>query len=198
MPEEKTWQKNAGSQIILDSIFAALAAALVGIVVGPEFRDVVDHSLAPLRNWLQFAELSLQLFSFFLFAMSAEGTANAYEEKDVHKFVYYLLWYNVGVVCIGLGLAILVGAHFVTHIASVCQRVTPGLPLCRIEDFIVLLMIVVFVICLWNWIRDAWWLTVCSKEEFTEYLQMLTDENPNPKPRPTLVMKVFYKVRSLW
>jgi len=33
MAEDKTWQKNAGSQIVLDSIFAALAAVWVTFAI---------------------------------------------------------------------------------------------------------------------------------------------------------------------
>jgi len=115
---EKTWEKSAPSQIILNSIFAALSAVLVTIVIG----DSLPPDLKYWENKCKFVELLLALFSFFLFAMSAEGTTNAYEEKNVQKYVYYLLFYNVGVIFIGSAVAILVGAHFVEHLGNLLRK----------------------------------------------------------------------------
>jgi hypothetical protein len=99
---EKTWEKSVPPQIILNSIFAALSGVLIALAI--------SNSVPPDLKTL--AGLLLALLSFLLFAMSAEGTTNAYDEKDVRKYVYYLLLYNVGVVCVGFAIAILVADHF--------------------------------------------------------------------------------------
>jgi hypothetical protein len=77
--EDKTWQKSAPAQITLDSIFAALAAIWITIAIADN-----------IHTKLKFFEILCSLFSFFLFAASAKGTTNAYDERDVVKYVYYL------------------------------------------------------------------------------------------------------------
>jgi hypothetical protein len=89
---DTTWQKNAPSQIVLNSIFAALAGILLGL-------SLQDPSAG---TWHKLVELTFSLFSFLLFARSAEGTTDALDEKDVRQFVYYLLWYNLAVILLGV------------------------------------------------------------------------------------------------
>ena len=43
-----------------------------------------------------------------LFAISAEGTVTAYDEKDGVKFVYYLVWYNIGVILVANAIGLVV------------------------------------------------------------------------------------------
>jgi hypothetical protein len=78
--KDSTRQRNAGSQIVLDSIFAALA----GIWITFALPDQVSASIRAF-------EVSCSLISFFCFAISAEGTTTAFDEWDVLKYVYYLL-----------------------------------------------------------------------------------------------------------
>jgi MFS family permease len=189
---EKTWEKSAPSQIILNSIFAALSAVLVTLVIS-------DSLPADLKYWetkFKFAELLLALFSFFLFAMSAEGTTNAYDEKDVRKYVYYLLFYNLGVVFIGFALAIFVGAHFVEHLGHFLRTNVYTLSQRAAQNIIVAIYVPMFVALQWNWLRDAHWLCCSSDAEFHRYLQELEDE-VQPQPDPTCLMKLFYRRRNL-
>jgi hypothetical protein len=72
---ENTWQKNAPSQIVLDLIFAALAALWITVALQ-------EHPYVAIKV----LELTSTLLSFFFFAISAEGTVTAYDEKDVIKF----------------------------------------------------------------------------------------------------------------
>src|SRR5437870_12138359 len=74
--KESTWQRNAASQIVLDSIFAALA----GIWITFALPDNI-----PTR--IRFIEVLCSLLSFFCFAVSAEGTTTAYDEWDLMKYV---------------------------------------------------------------------------------------------------------------
>ncbi|MGO9266215.1 MAG: hypothetical protein ACLQBA_15280 [Candidatus Binataceae bacterium] len=191
-PPDTTWQKNAPSQIILNSIFAALAAVLVAIAI----PDTLDGDARVFQNWIKFAELALLIFSFLLFAISAEGTTTSCDEKDVRKYVYYMFWYNCGVISLGFALALLVGAHFVTHIASFLHRsLLLCLPVSSIEHLTIGLFIIAFGFFLWNWIRDARWLIFGDEAEFQEYLEELRDERP-PVPAPTRMMKLFYRIRN--
>jgi hypothetical protein len=64
--DDKTWQKSAGAQVVLDSIFAALAAIWITFAIQDS-----------LHTKLKFIEIACSLFSFFLFAISAEGTINS-------------------------------------------------------------------------------------------------------------------------
>jgi len=94
---DKTWQKNAPSQIVSNSIFAALAGVLIVF-------SIQDTSL---RNLFKFSDLILSTLSFLVFAISAEQSVIALDEKDVKKYVYYLLWYNLGVIFLGASVAIM-------------------------------------------------------------------------------------------
>jgi len=76
-PPDTTWQKNAPSQIVLDSIFATLAGILIGL-------SLQDSSAG---TWHRLVELFLSLFAFILFARSAEGTTDALDQRDVRQFL---------------------------------------------------------------------------------------------------------------
>jgi hypothetical protein len=130
--------------------------------------------------------------------MSAEGTTNAYEEKDVRKYVYYLLSYNLGVIFIGFAIAILVGVHFVEHLGNILTWTSLGALSQRaaeISAILALFVIDIFVLQ-WNWLCDAWWLCRSSDADFRGYLQELEDE-VEPRAAPTRLMKLFYKRRNL-
>ena len=77
--------------------------------------------------------------------MSAEGTTNAYDEKDVRKYVYYLLFYNLGVVFIGSAIAILVGVHFVEHLGNFLRK-SVGTLSKRAAEVIILVLYVPIVL----------------------------------------------------
>jgi Gpi18-like mannosyltransferase len=178
--EDKTWQKNAGSQIVLDSIFAALAAVWITLAI-PE----------GIHTKLKFFEVVCSLLSFFCFAASAEGTTTAYDEKDVVKFVYYLLWYNLGVILIGLAIAALVFAHFEEHFLRFIGSSLPS-----ISPHVTLLLLPFiyggfFFLLLWQWIRDAVWLLFASKVGFQSYLKELNDEEVPELHRRWLMRRIF-------
>jgi hypothetical protein len=181
--EDKTWQKSAPAQITLDSIFAALAAIWITIAIADN-----------IHTKLKFIEILCSLFSFFLFAVSAEGTTNAYDERDVLKYVYYLLWYNIGVLLIGAAMGALIFAHFSGHLLRFVGDGLWYLPPLVIESLITMVYIAFFVVLLWNWIRDARWILWTDEASFDAYLKELTDE-ADPEPNRHWLMKVVFKKR---
>jgi hypothetical protein len=178
---EKTWQKNAPSQIVLDSIFAALAGVLIVFSV---------QDLSP-GTWHKFLALLCSLFSFLLFARSAEGTTTALDEKDPRQYVYYLLWYNLGVILLVAAIGILFVTYFLKHFVSFAERRLPVL-LSDYLTYAIITMLVIFSFALIKpWIVDAFWIVRAKREEFDEYLDELEDK-VIPKPDPTRLFKIFY------
>jgi len=180
MAEDKTWQKNAGSQIVLDSIFAALAAVWVTFAI----QD-------GLHTRLKFVEVVCSLLSFFFFAISAEGTTTAYDERDVLKFVYYLFWYNIGVVLIGGAIGALIFAHFEPHVLKYRAWVATYMSSTTFIRSIRVAYFGCFLILLWRWIHDGCWLLFKNQEAFCDYLRELNDEQ-KPEPHHHLVMRVIF------
>jgi hypothetical protein len=116
---DKTWEKNAATQVVLNSIFAALAAVWITVALG-EDKDVT--------TWVKFFETVAALFSFLLFAISAEGTTTASDEHDVLKYVYYLVWYNVGVVLLSFAIGLFVFERFEPGSGPATIDPPPGAP----------------------------------------------------------------------
>jgi hypothetical protein len=183
MPTEKIWQKNAASQIVLDSIFAALAVVWITVALPDN-----------IPTKLKFVELIFSILSFFIFASSAEGTTNAYEENDLLKFVYYLLWYNIGVILIGLAIGALVYHHFVGHLVRFVGPILWCLPPFLIHLTVLILWLLLGVFFLWRWLYDAWWLLCKNKQEFADYLKELNDDQ-TPKHQRHWLMRVLFRRR---
>jgi hypothetical protein len=177
MEADKTWQKNAASQIVLNSIFAALAALWITIAVQP---DSTNPSIM-----IKILEVVLSLASFFLFATSAEGSTNACDEKDVVKYVYYLFWYNVGVILIGIAIGLFLLQRFKHHLA-----VLPS----GLIFIIYLAYAAVFVALLWSWICDSHWILCIDNAAFQDYLKELSDEK-KPERNHGCVMRFVFRRR---
>ena len=182
MVPDTTWQKNAASQVVLDSIFAALAAI---------WLTTIPTSLP---TELRFLEVLCSLFSFFLFAISAEGTITAYDEKDVLKFVYYLLWYNIGVIVIGGAIWILIFAQFEGYFLRFTDSLFPRLDPIVYRMLVPLIFIASFIVFLWNWFRDACFIMCKSREGFSDYLKELNDE-AEPRPDHHWLMRQIFRKR---
>ena len=182
---DTTWQKNASSQIALDSIFAALAALWITVAYQ------VGSSTT-----CRFVEMLLSLLSFFFFAVSAEGTITAYDEKDVLKFVYYLFWYNIAVVLIGAAIGMFVYLHFDSHIVNYVSSLFGPSYRCSMNVIVFIGYCLSFFALLWNWLRDAGWIIVSSEEEFKGYLLELNDEKA-PVPHRRWIMRHVFKKRLL-
>lgn len=178
---DATWQRNAPSQIVLDSIFAALTGVLLVF-------SVQDGSPG---TWHRFFELTFSLFSFLLFARSAEGTTNALDEKDVRQYVYYLLWYNLAVIFLVVAIAILVYAYFSSHFFSFLHRHLSLLSTCELQASIALVFVFLFLAILKCWIRDFLWIIRAGREEFGAYLDELEDRK-KPKPEPSYLFNLWY------
>jgi hypothetical protein len=177
---EKTWEKNAPSQIVLNSIFAALDGALIVIII----QDAQSTS------W-QLLSLTLLVASFFLFAVSAEKGVVALDEHDVKKYAYYMLPYNLGVICGGVAIELLTYARFD---AKVQVWLTPRFGVC--SRWISLLgWLIAGVIFMWTWIGDVWWMFFCKQQDFDMWLEELEDKH-SPKHDHGRLMKLFYSMRE--
>jgi hypothetical protein len=176
---DSPWQKNAGSQIVLDSIFAALAAVWITFAIGDD----------KISNVLKFFETGTALLSFFFFAISAEGTTNACDEDDVVKYVYYLLWYNAGVVLIAIAILVLshFDPHFVTFLGSWFWYLRPAV----LRVAIHLVYVSFFFMVLWRWIHDFIWLLFKKRSSFDLYLKELAGEAPPERNRHWLMRRAF-------
>jgi len=166
MIDNVTWQKNAGSQIVLDSIFAALAAVWVTIVL--------TNPIQNMNAWFKGTEGFSSLTSFFLFSISAEGSLTASDENDVIKYLYYLLWYNIGVILLGLALT-LFAYERMQHFIIAALEDWPGIAhFLGLFDFAI--YVIVMIVVLWRWICDARFLLCTDDAEFQSYVEELTDK----------------------
>jgi hypothetical protein len=181
-PPEAIWEKNAPSQIVLNSIFAALDGALIVIVLQDREATSGSHLLS----------LFLLVVSFFFFAVSAEKTVVALDERDIKKYAYYLLPYNLGVICGGVAVELITYLRFGN---TVHVRLVPcfGVYSSWISG---LLWLGTPVIFMWIWIHDAYWLVSCKQHDFDAWLEELEDKR-STKPDHTPLMKLFYWVRGL-
>lgn len=166
---EKTWQRNAPSQIILNSIFAALDGILIPL------------AFTSLQFPYAYIVIALLVCSFFLFAISAEQTLNALDEKDVKKYIYYMFWYNLGVIFLGLSIATAVYVYF---FAKASWYVVIGY-----------FMAFCFVF-LHRWFKDSYWLLRKRKADFLEYFDELEDR-VKPEPETPIFMRCFYKCKGI-
>ncbi len=174
--EEKTWEMNAPSHIALNSIVAALSGALIVLIVqGPEAT-----------KW-EFLSLVLLTGSFFFFAISAEQTVNALDERDVKKYVYYMLLYNLGVILLGVAIELLAYAHFNPWVLA-------RLP-SWFSPVVAWVWLVLPAFFLWTWIKDSKALLCASKEDFDAWLRELEDEQ-KAVPEHSVFMRTFYNIRK--
>jgi len=181
MQAETTWQKSASSQIVLDSIFAGLAAVWITIAIND----------SEMSNAWKCLDGACSLLSFFVFAISAEGTTNAYEERDVLKFVYYMLWYNVGVILIATAIEILTLSHFGSHILSRVGSSLSCVPPNILQILIWMGYGVFWFVLLWRWLYDSYFLLCASPQKFKNLLNELDDKSPPEFDRHWLMRQVF-------
>lgn len=178
--EDKTWLKNASAQITLNSIFAAFVGVFIALAT-------TDNALSELYK-LQFIEICLLLISFVMFALSAECTLDALDEKDVKKYVYYMLWYNIAVILLGISMAILIYAHF---FAALKKYISPAHPWITYVIFILF-----FLVLFWKWFNDTWWLIRATNKKMTAFLDELEGKT-EPKSNPSCLMRKFYESKDL-
>ncbi len=181
-PPEAIWEKNAPSQIVLNSIFAALDGALIAIIL--QDREATS-------GW-HLSSLFLLVVSFFFFAVSAEKTVVALDERDVRKYAYYLLPYNLGVICGGVAVELMMYTRFDDRVHG---WLAPWFGVCS-RWISVLLWLAAAVTFMWTWIRDARWLFFCKQKDFEAWLEELEDKRSS-EPDHGCFMKLFYRVRGL-
>jgi hypothetical protein len=156
---EKPWVKNAPNLLIVNTIFAALAGILLVLVF--QVPELNCHWLWPLL---------LLLLAFLFFAWSAEEITTAIDEKDVYKYVYILIFYNLGVITLFGGLASIIHYKY------------------QVNGWLVL---VITIILLYRpWLRDICFL-IFRQQKFLVYLEELLG-NQGPDKDHSILMRFFY------
>jgi hypothetical protein len=178
---ETTWERSAPSQIVLNSIFAALDGALIVIIIQDPAASSGHH----------LCSLALLVVSFALFAVSAEKCVVALEERDVKKYAYYMLPYNLGVILGGAAIEILIYSRFdgklqgwVSPYAGGCSRWVS-----------LICWLLVAVVLMWTWIHDVYWLFASGRKDYEVWLEELEDKH-NPQQDHSRLMKMFYGLRG--
>jgi hypothetical protein len=174
------WHESAPNQIILNSIFAALAGVLITVIMSDGSDEV------PSFCW-KFIELISLLLSFVLSALSAEQTVNALDENDVKKYVYYMLVYNLAVILLGLAFGILIYVHFINGLIAYFLPAHP----CIVKVSFVLLFLVLF----WHWLDDICWLLCADHKKITNYLNELEGKR-RAEPEHSCLLKLFYRLKK--
>jgi hypothetical protein len=140
--------------------------------------------------------MTCSLLAFLLFAGSAEGTTTAYDEKDLLKYVYFLLWYNLGVILIGGAIGALLYFEFKCHYLNFLESNLHASPWLS-HALLYCGFGVAFFVCFWRWIRDFWWLLFREKSKFDEYLRELKDEDGDSlRDEHGIVMRLVFRHRG--
>jgi hypothetical protein len=161
---EKPWIKNAPTLILVSSIFAALAGALFGITLG-------DASTTHYLPSILFA------ISFWLFALSAEEITTAIDDQDVKRYVFLVVFYNLGVVMLFAGSAVLIYFKFSTSLW--------------------LTVLITSAAIIYPWGRDlCFLLNPWNKEEMENYLDELEGRR-EPQTAGGFIAKIFYRIKGI-
>lgn len=171
--DESVWQRNAPTQIILNSILAALDGILI------------PWAFDSLRRPYSYMVIALLVCSFFLFAVSAEQTLNAPDENDVRKYIYYMLWYNIGAILLGLSIALAIYVNFDVRTHGIAPW------------YVVVAYLVLFsFLFLHRWVKDSYWLLRERKTSFKDCIDELEDRR-RPKQEVPMFMRWFYKSKGI-
>jgi hypothetical protein len=221
---EKRWTKNAPNLIVINSIFAAIAGVLIIFVLQDLQSDCYQYF-----NWhfkLPPLPLFPLLFSFFLFALTAERIAEAVEEKNTDEYVAYFPPYNFAVFLLFWGINWTVYCKY--NVSLIIPSVLFSFAFISIflrsdyfwrwfKALFVFLWAVYFylVVCYgykfsnpglsslfiggflsFPWIHDGLWLLFVPKCEFKGYLKEL-DGIIEPSPdTPHMWERLFYWLRA--
>lgn len=101
MMREKRWRVSAPAMLTVNSIFAALSAFFIALVLqGKESWGQVEYSLALLSA------------ATFLFVLTAEKITEALDDDDVYKHVAYMAPYNFAVSFFFIAVAFLIDIKY--------------------------------------------------------------------------------------
>jgi len=164
---EKPWIKNAPSLIVVNSIFATLAGVLLAFVLQ-------DHCLTKL-----FPCVWLFAMSFFLFALTSEGITTAIDEDDVRRYVFLMIPYNIGVILLLVGVAVLI-YYKCEFSKNLCLTVTVTL---------------LFTMCPWG--KDLCFLcNPVNKNEFKTYIEEL-EGRKIPIKKPGWLARFYFWIKGI-
>ena len=113
------------------------------------------------------------VISFFLFVLVSEQITTAMDEKDVRRYVFILLLYNLGVLALFVGLAVLIFIRY---------KISPWFTLS------------IFPFIYYPWIHDFYWIlnpfrNKKLKHKLSDYLKELTGEIFPPEPERNFFTK---------
>jgi len=134
------WLQNANSMLVLYSILAATCGVFIAIVIQ-------DQDKLSCYWWCPLSVLGL---SFFLFIFSAEAVSEALDHKDVEKYISTHILYNLGVICLIIGIVFILFFRY------------------QLNCFI----FTVFVFS-WHWWKDTFILLTESEANHKKYIQSL-------------------------
>jgi hypothetical protein len=174
--QDPPWVKNSGSILIVYTILAAIATAIL-------IYALADKDLIKFPNYL-FIEAPLT-FSIVLFIYSAEKITDAVDELDVKKLVYNFWIYNTAVVLLNFGLFSTIYLKFFT----------PPTELLSKQFLYLLAFIIIFLLATKKWIGDFFWLLFKNKKGFHDYLQEL-EGNVEAEEDQGWGMYLFYLFRK--
>ncbi len=160
---KEPWIKNAPQLLVVNSILAALSGILIGLVIQDEnhFGSSWYIPMIPL------------VLSFLIFVLVSEQITTALDEKDVKRYVFILLLYNLGVLALFVGLSTLV---FIRYKLSSWYT------------------IIIFPFIYYPWIHDFLWIlnplrNNKLKQKLSDYLKELTGEIFPPEPERNFFTK---------
>ena len=221
---KKHWEINAPTNIVVNSIFAAIAGILFVFVL----QDTHLSSSEGRYLSLPF------LFSFFFISWAAERTTDALDKKDTKKYVAYFLPYNIGVILLFLGICLIFLQRYDSSLiilffvylllcyplwfflwfildfehsfwpilavsillAGICLRAWQWYNFCFGQSLVAGLMGLIFLGFSSPWLVDSWYIVCWKEEDFNEYLKEL-EGTIKPSTDPHKWEGLFYGLRKI-
>jgi hypothetical protein len=165
--KSKPWKENIGYLLTVYSILGALSALLIGLVL--QSGDFANSWKLP---------ISFLSFSFFCLILAAEKTTDALDENDVEKYLFCLVFYNIGVTCLIYGISFIIYFKYFINVrlwAWVAVTAIPALP----------------------WLRHLSYLFFKPEKEFRKYVEELGGTEEIDRDWGIFI-KLFYGLRSMF
>src|SRR5580692_8224326 len=114
MPEQTPpWKQNAPSILVVYSILAAIAGAVLIFVMAEKDEFTEGRWVFP---------VSTLLFSAFLFIYSAEQITDALDESNLDKLLYCYSLYNLAVVFLFAGIFSTIYFRYIVQCKMTCDQ----------------------------------------------------------------------------
>ena len=135
------WKEGCKGMLTVNAIFAGFSGTLFAILI--KFNE------ASSCFYLFYLNSLLALCAFYLFALAAEKITDALDENKVETYIWSMLIYNFGVVCVLWSLAVFLWNQSYPKLA-----------------------LIPFTLCLYPWFYHIAWLLCCKlkRKEYKEDL----------------------------